>query len=304
MRNKFDKFLLTLLWLTVATLATCFWFNIRFGFNIFSKSNWEYLAYMQASQHAVNPLFYISLILSVFLSIFGLYLLLRPRYRKIKIPATTQKTKTEKDTNTAPQTPQPSANYFAPVPERPKRLNTQPILPVPTNQSNSHSVVSTAPITAPVSNTQNTFVAPVAPVAPESKWNKQEITNIFESAGYVIKPTPKINGLQTILFAIGANETIWIGATDCDPGTLSSRIDTVQQIFSDTLEDIDITINAFVLNTVPTTPTTNILTFDNIETLSEYIKAHPNPKPTAEDQEDFDAFSSYISTVIEYLGRI
>ncbi len=301
MKNKFDKFLLIFLWLTIATLATCFWFNIKFGFNIFSKANWDYLAYMQASQQSVTPLFYISLIISVFLSIFGLYLLLRPRRRIIKISTKTQHNQDTNISITSHQQASTGTNYFAPVPERPKRLNQQQILPVPTNQPIQRSATHTIPTTAPVSTAQNTILRPTI---SESKWDKQEITNIFKSAGYVIKHTPKIEGLQTILFAIGTNETIWIGATDCDTATLSHRIDTIQQIFSDTLEDIEIGINAFILNQSPITPTTNILTFDNINALDKYIKAHPNPQPTTAEQENFDAFSSYISTVIEYLGRI
>ncbi len=301
MKNKFDKFLLIFLWLIIATLATCFWFNIKFGFNIFSKENWDYLAYMQASQQSVTPLFYISLIVSVFLSIFGLYLLLRPRHRIIKISTKTQHNQDTNISITSHQQASTGTNYFAPVPERPKRLNQQQILPVPTNQPVQRSATHTIPTTAPVPTAQNAFINPTA---PEIKWNKQEITHIFESAGYVIKVPPKINGLQTILFAIGTNETIWIGATDCDTATLSDRIATIQQIFSDTLEDIEIDINAFIMNKTPIAPTANILVFDNTHTLDEYIKAHPNPQLTTEEQENFDAFSSYISTVIEYLGRI
>ena len=298
MRNKFDKFLLTLLWLSIALLGTCFWFNIKFGFNIFSKANWNYLAYMQASQQPINTTFYISLAVCIFISIFGLYLLLRPRYRKIKLAKSTT-------TNTSPTTNEQLTNpySYAPVQERPKRLNVQHI-PLPTTLTQSGAQPD-APVALPVPQTTPTAPAPTsAPVASESKWNKAEITAIFESAKYIIKNTPKISGLQTILFAIGTDETVWIGAADCAPEQLSKRIDVVQQVFADTLEDIEIKINGFVLNSTLPESTSGILVFDNTEHLREYVNKHPNTPPSADEEENFEAFSSYITTVIEYLGRI
>ena len=86
MRDKLDNFLLATLWIFASTLGVCFWFNIRFGFNIFSSAHWHHLAYMQASQNPVSPTFYISIVISVIVVICGLYLLIRPRFRKFKIP--------------------------------------------------------------------------------------------------------------------------------------------------------------------------------------------------------------------------
>lgn len=307
MKNKFDKILLTFLWLIIALLGTCFWFNTRFGFNIFSKANWDYLAYMQASQQPISPIFYTSLIASVFVLILGLYILHRPRYRKIKLHTsapTITRTTTESPTKNHPapipaKQEQPTTQHPSPMTgfstlERPKRLNTGLTLPVPTEQS-------VAPITAPVITTGSAMIS--APTET-SKWDKTEITNIFKDAGYEPKETPKIKGLQTILFAIGSNETIWIGATDCQPNELSKRIETIQQVFSDTLEDIEITINGFILNSTPPQPTSDILVFDNTETLRDYINAHRNTPLPPDEMENFEAFSSYISTVIEYLGRL
>ncbi|MDO4423576.1 MAG: hypothetical protein Q4C08_02135, partial [Pseudomonadota bacterium] len=76
MNNKLDKILLATLWLTASTLVTCFWFNIRFGFNIFSGAHWRHLAYMQATQTPVSGAFYISIIASVVITMFGLYMLI------------------------------------------------------------------------------------------------------------------------------------------------------------------------------------------------------------------------------------
>ena len=80
MRNKFDNILLGTLWLLLSTLGACFWFNTQFGFNILSGTHWRHLAYMQVTQTQIKPLFYISMIIAVFCIVFGLYLLIRPRF--------------------------------------------------------------------------------------------------------------------------------------------------------------------------------------------------------------------------------
>lgn len=294
MKNKFDNFLLSVLWLTIALLGTSLWFNIKFGFNIFSKDNWNHLAYMQAAQQPINKIFYLSLIVSVFITIFGLYLLIRPRYRKIKLHTPAQPHPT-------PTINTPAHNMtMTPPLERPKRPNTGLSLPTPTIPSNNGAPIYQA---APVPTSTN-MSHPITSNSPTSNWNKSEISKIFEDANYTTKPTPRIQGLPTLLFAIGSDETVWIGAGDCQPTDLSKRIEIIQQVFSDTLDDVDITVNGFILNKNVPQITADILVFDSTESLRNYISTHPNIPPTAEEADTFEAFSSYISTVIEYLGRI
>ena len=294
MKNKFDNILLSTLWLTIALLGTSLWFNIMFGFNIFSKANWNHLAYMQAAQQPINNVFYLSLTVSVFITIFGLYLLIRPRYRKIKLHTPSQP-------QASPTITKPVSNEtWAIALERPKRLNTGLSLPTPAVPSDNDAPVYRA---APVPSSTN-LTAPVAPNTPASNWDKSEISKIFEDAKYTIKPTPKIQGLPTLLFAIGSDETVWIGAGDCQPADLSKRIEAIQQVFYDTLDDVDITVNGFILNKTAPHATPDILVFDSTESLRNYINAHPNTPPDPEKADTFEAFSSYISTVIEYLGQI
>ncbi len=295
MRDKLDNILLSILWLVASALAACFWFNIRFGFNIFSSQHWHHLAYMQAVQNPVAPSFYISMVVAVIIIILGLYLLIRPRFRKFKLPMRHTTTTTYSSTSQTPQ-PTPPVQHAdiapspiespisAPTLSRPPRLN---IAVTPT----LHSV----PTPAPQPTTQS---------QPNGDW--PEIREIFESAGYTIKQNPRIGALQTTLFAIGTNETLWVGAVGIPTTALQSAIDTLNQIFSDTLDDIYIHVNGFVISapdaTTPGAP--EILTFDTPNALRQYMNEHRNPPLGENDNGNFDAFSAYISTVIDYVGKI
>lgn len=293
MRNKLDNFLLGLLWILVSTLGLCFWFNIQFGFNLLSASHWQHLSYMQATRAPITPSFYISLVIGVFFIIFGLYLLIRPKFRKIPLPSAapeqqpiTQPAKTEKNTT----------DEFAM--SRPKRLmggeyNAAPV------QNRTYS----APLTAPVA-TPNGTQSPV-PQQPVRSAEYPELKEIFESVGYTIKKAPRILGYQTALLAIGSSETVWIGAVGIKTSTLQSIIDSINQVFLDTLEDITITTHGFVIAPSDTdTSSPNILKFATVKDLHNYMQQHPNPPVDSDMAENFAAFSEYISTVMDYIGHL
>jgi hypothetical protein len=81
-------------------------------------------------------------------------------------------------------------------------------------------------------------------------------------------------------------------------------IDVIKKVFSETLDDIEINIKPFIINATGTSPDTNIMTFTNIDDVRTYISEHPNPELTGEDKDTFDAFSSFINTVMQYLGTL
>ena len=283
MRDKLDNFLLATLWIFASTLGVCFWFNIRFGFNIFSSAHWHHLAYMQASQNPVSPAFYISMVISVIVVICGLYLLIRPRFRKFKIPVR----------ETYKPSPNIQSQHIAPQPA-PIQTPTVAQTPAPT------------PDPTPVSTAPTITRAPLPQQTIQTPSMASELREIFHDAGYTVKNNPRIGTTQTELFAIGTNEVLWIGAVGVPTTDLQRAIDTVSQIFSDTLDDIIININGFVISApdanAPGAP--NILTFDKIDTLRQYMSEHKNPPLDEDDNGNFDAFSAYISTVIDYLGKI
>lgn len=299
MRDKLDNFLLATLWIFASTLGVCFWFNIRFGFNIFSSAHWHHLAYMQASQNPVSPAFYISMVISVIVVICGLYMMIRPRFRKFKIPVR----KTHKPS------PNIQSQHIAPQPA-PIQTPTVAQTPAPTSEP-APAPVSTAPtLTRPprlnIAVTPQLHSAPLPQQTIQTPSMASELREIFHGAGYTVKNNPRIGTTQTELFAIGTNEVLWIGAVGIPTTDLQRAIDTVNQIFSDTLDDIIINVNGFIISApdanAPGAP--DILTFDKIDTLRQYMSEHKNPPLDEDDNGNFDAFSAYISTVIDYLGKI
>ena len=303
MRNKFNNFLLGALWFTISTLGTCFWFNTHYGFNIFSDAHWKHLAYMQATQNPVKSSFYLSMIIAVVIVIGGMYLLLRPRLRKITLPIRDTSTPTPPTVTTPPSPEKPKNNISEDGLQRPARLNmgTHTMAPAPIIPTQSAPLPT--PTTAPVQQPQPQIQ--LTPPSTDDLYAPQ-MQEIFESAGYKTLPAPRISGLQTSVLALGAHETLWIGATDVQTSTLATTTDVMAQVFKDTLEDIEIHINMFVLNAsdAKSPLDANVLTFANLDELRQYMIAHPNPPIPPDEAENFDAFNSYISTVIDYLGTL
>lgn len=300
MKYRIDNMLLGLLWLLVITLVACFWFNTMFGFNLFIGAHWQYLAYLQAAQTPIKPSFYISLIIISAVMICGLYLIMRPRFRKIRLPI--MRINTRKKVMSIPDVP---ATQPAPVhtstpavmntPARPPRLNAATLGGMPTMAGNSATQQPNAARTA----------TPPAPSGP-SDIEIAQITEIFKSAGYTTKNPPRINGNRMSLLAIGTNETLWLGAHGIATTDMRHAIDKLNDVFSDTLDDIYINVNGFVIGApdAATAEFDDILMFNDVDGLREYITAHPNAPLPDDDNGNFDAYSEYIDTVINYIGKI
>jgi len=312
MKRQIDYFLLGILWLLAVTLGASFLFNIRFGFDIFALQHWGYLGQLQASNTPINTWFYIYLVLIAFILIFGLYLIARPRTRNIRLndavygaPGNTQST-----LNMVANVPAP-----APHPDSPA---AEPILansPIPAPQSPQPPAADNRPprLILPTSaTTSRPPVTPVAPPAPAHNPRPQafnpvpddefpDIENIFKAAGYTIKKPPKVGPVRPALFAIGGEETLWVGAVGISTSMLAESVAKMQKTFKDTLEDVPIKINAFVINPAATS-TGDIMAFGSADALREYMAAHPADENA--DQENFEAYSEYIDTVSEYFNKI
>lgn len=303
MKRRIDNMLLGLLWLLAMTLGACFWFNTMFGFNILSSAHWQYLAYIQAIQTPVKPLFYISFVVIVFMMIVGLYLIMRPRLRKIRLPimrVSKNHDNAPQQQNTTPQHQQisstaitPSAAPTAPVQNgpsadmRPARLNTISFATQPTQMSAPNGAQPDAPVAVAVTNT--------------------DIQQVFIGAGYTVKNPVRIGGIKTPLLAIGTNETLWLGANGARVSDMRAAIDKMTSVFVDTLEDITINVTGFVLDARDdaTSEHNDILVFHSIDELRQYVATRQNTPPTTtDDTENFNAYSEYIDTVINYIGKI
>lgn len=289
MNKKFDSILPCALWVLAMGLATLFWFNVRYGFNLFSTAHWQYLAYLQAAQIPVRGGFYTSIILCIIIILIGLYMLVRPRLRKIKFDKQrTKKTnleqiKTDIPAQNAPTT-KPTTQQAPIAPARPPRLNMSGAIQMPKQ--------TPQPVAMPV------------PPTPQPTQDPR-IGEIFTNAGYLVKKNAKISGVQTALIAIGLNENMYVGAIDIPTTDMRRLIDRLQQVFSDTLDDIYINVNGFVINApdVATSEFQDILMFPSVDALGEYIAQNPNGEISAADQDDFNAYSEYIDTVINFIGQ-
>ncbi|MEE1111287.1 MAG: hypothetical protein UIH99_03680 [Alphaproteobacteria bacterium] len=289
--DKLDKILLATLWLLASVLMTCFWFNTQFGFNLFSGSHWRYLSYMQASQTPIKTSFYISIIISIAIIMIGLYMLIHPRSEKKRI-ASAQQTQpspsVQTNTTTQPVTDDNAA--------RPKRLlKTQATSPATTPAAEKAPLTNI--YTQPTPHTQT-----ATPTTVSQSMNMPEISEIMEDAGYTLKKSPIIKGTKIPVMAIGSNETVYIGSAGIAPQKLKEALDALQQVFSDTLEDIEINTYGFIIQPTEPDSSNSILTFNDIEEFRKYISEHKNEPVT--DPENFEAFSTYISTVIDYIGKI
>ena len=119
------------------------------------------------------------------------------------------------------------------------------------------------------------------------------------------KGSPRIKNIQTSVIAIGNEEVLWIGATGIKTSDMKTAVETLHGVFVDTLEDIEIDINAFIIGApdAADNPDPSILQFATVDDLRDYIMAHPNT-PSDDEPENFDAYSAYIGTVIDYIGKI
>ncbi len=308
MMNKINNILIGLLWLLAVTLGSTFWFNTMFGFNIFSIQHWQHLAYVQATGQTVKPTFYISVVIAVLLAMFGLYKLLQPRFRKTVLQLSDNPMPEHQ--GTSPQMPaiQQTQQY-----ENTASASTTSQMSTTDNNSPDTGITSTAdrPPRLNIPTITRTETVPRVPLAaaqithknPETEY--ADIRNIFESAGYVFKGMPKIKNVQIATVAIGTGEILWIGAVDVKNSDMQRAVQTLSGVFTDTLEDIEIHIRAFVIAAPDAANApSDILQFASVEDLRNYINDVPNTPPDADEADNFDAYSGYIGTVMDYIGKI
>ena len=303
MRKQIEHFLLSFLLGTTVLLGLTFWLNTYFGFNIFSSIHWQELASMQASGQPIDKDFYISMGVAVVMFIVGLHIIYGPRFRKISktentvfhqpdiisnekksniTAVTTTVAKTEQPTN---QQPIPTP---APIPEQGINLTRPPKLNLPKN---------IAQIAA------NQFAQQQPQIIQSDKYN-DDLSKIFSDNFYMVKKNSAITGFTPNLFAIGYNEVVWIGGVDCDIKKLQNAVNKLDSTFKETLEDIPITINSFIIDTNHTyNSDERIHIFHTLDELKEYLKQNPTQPVPDNDREDFNAFSDYIDTVLTLLYK-
>lgn len=297
MRNKFEHILLSVLFGIAVLLGLTFWLNIVYGFNLFSAEHWDELARLQVEHIPVNNGFYISIAVAILVLIFGLLFL----YISVIVHKHQKKTVKE------------SADF----------LTTAPILPKQENKEEKEEKIAVEPprmalnlSQPPKLNLPSNMASVLQQRQEDIKQKQQEspsrydslLAQIFQSKGYVIKPNPVISRFTPNLFAIAPNEIVWIGAVDTDTNTLQNAINRLESIFTETLEDIKININAFIIDTKNTQTTSDsIFIFKSVDELKTFVSELPpawsNDMSDA-DQDNFDAYSEYIDTIIQYVKNM
>lgn len=312
MNKQIDRILICVLWLLAATLGTCFWLNTTFGFNIFSAQHWQYLAYLQAAQTPVRPAFYISLTCAVLIALGVLYILIRPRgiwRRHTKIHRARMMTITTPDTQQQPVTTDtandaPPAPQNAPAQPVTTKLQRPPRIGIAPNMAHAMSgQTQSATLTQPTVN-QAIFTPPQSSTTNANNINFDDLRDIFESTGYTVKHSPQIGNFKPALFAIGTNEQLWLGGVGIAETALATAMDRLATIFSDTLDDIQINIFGFIIAPSGPVSNTDIQTFSDTAELRTYMESNRNTPPSdASERENFDAYSEYIDTVINYMDK-
>ncbi len=293
MKNKLEHILLSALLGLSVLLGLSFWLNTIFSFNLFCPAHWEEFAKLQASHTPITTGFYVSFAVAIFLFAIGIYLIYRPTTHHVV-------TQTQKDdivrapviTNIHQEQTEKEQIVVQTLPvSRPPRLNLPNNMAQIVAQNNQHKEPS------PTKNQQD---------KPSENPYNPIVSEIFASAGYIIKPNPTISDFVPNLFAIGANEIVWIGGIDCDVEKIMNAVEKLQSVFQSTLEDIPINVNAFVLDTINRYDSENssMLIFKSIDELKEFVSEHPADKIADEEQESFDSYSEYIDTIIQYIKNL
>ena len=303
LHERLNFLLLGTLWILAIVLILNFWLNTAYRFNMFSGAHWAFISNIQAQNMPISNGFYIAFIIAITMAILGLYLLFRPKFRKIKLP-TPQKTVVQQVQNTQQNVTQPEPAI------QPVQPESQPTPQPSTTQISSNPIIARPPrlhiqmpqktVNRPVTATSNTQPT-IKKTEPVARYT-DEIREIFETNKFMVLTPKSVNHIPLSLIAIGANETLWIGANDISHEQMSDIMLALKNIFSETLEDIEIDLNAFIINPTDTDFVEAILDVKDIQELKSAIQNIPN-EPESDEDNSMDAFAGYIETVLTYLGN-
>lgn len=294
MRNKFEYLLLSLLLGTSILLGLSFWLNTNYGFNLFYHEHWNELSNLQVSGTPINNGFYVSFIIAVLIFVIGVYIVYHPTNNKKTNNANidiTRKDDVSTHTTNITKTEQKNDSPV-PIPNTP--IARPPRLNLPTNMA---QIV--------VQQQQTKQEQQTIPQKTQQNPYNSAISQIFSDNGYVVKTNPKISGFVPNLFAIGPNEVLWIGGVDVKTEDMQRAIEKLQSVFTETLEDIQINIAPFILDTMNQIQSNDsILIFKTIDDLKTFITENPAETISDEERDNFDSYSEYIDTVIQYIKNM
>lgn len=296
MKNKFEHILLSILLGLSVLLGLSFWLNTVFGFNMFNMEHWEELSRLQAEQIPISNGFYVSISVAIFIFVFGLCFIYVPAIKRAY-----------KKTSIESLPPPPEPILIAPkeekavAPKEPPKiilpLSRPPRLNIPSNSANLARQKYEAP----------RFEQPKPQIDSHEKYDSI-LSEIFTKNGYVVKKNLIMSNFTSNLLAIAPEEILWIGSVDSDISKLQSAVERLQSVFRETLEDIRINVNAFMLDTTgQNVATDSVLVFKSVDDLKKFISELPpvqSKDMTNTEQENFYAYSEYIDTILQYMKNI
>lgn len=143
-----------------------------------------------------------------------------------------------------------------------------------------------------------------APVDELTYTKISEIYDAFTSNGYIIQDLIRIDGKYPAVIALGSEEKLYIGTYNVNVEILRNVKKRFELCFADTLEGVNIDTKILCVSEDYIPSNTGILSFWSTDTMRDYLKQHKNKKPkTKSEWDDFDAYSEYIGTAIEYLFK-
>lgn len=302
--DRLNFLLLGTLWTLAIVLILYFWLNTAYSFDMFSNAHWQLVSTLQAEHQHIASGFYIAFIAAIIMDIIGLYLLFRPRFRKINFNTQSAQRPLpphiDKIEPVSEQTPAPKTTTETEPEKTPDSESVKASDPLMVRPPRLHIQMPTAK-TRPVTATQNT--QPIAKRSTPAARYTDEIRAIFEKYKFrVLTPKPVAN-VSLSLIALGANETLWIGANDISHEKMADVMLAFKTVFTETLEDIEIDINAFIINPTDNDHVEAILDFNSIQELNDAIQNIPNEPESGDEEGNMDAFAGYIETVLTYLGN-
>lgn len=297
MTKNIEKIFLGVLWLMTVALAITFWMNTRYGFNIFSSAHWTYLSTLQANRAQIKPDFYISLLVALVIGTVGLYLIIHPHVRKLKIfgffgkrAATPVNKSTEKKSS------QPNIFGLS----RPRSPLSGTMKKTPTYKP------ATATTTTPTTTPSATTPTPQPNLVQDEK--NLEIKKLFEEAGYETIPAKKIENIISPVFAFSYDMTLIIASANTSPSETMRAIGTLMTFCEDSLGEnfSELMLRGYIVSpTGEANPNPElILTFDNTDALRTFLTEHKNEKPKDFDKDLHEAFSLFLKTMINYMGKM
>lgn len=156
----------------------------------------------------------------------------------------------------------------------------------------------------PNENAQSIELVEKAPVNEATYTKISAIYDAFTDSNYTVCDLIRIDGKYPAVVAIGTGEKLYVATLVNDDEILQNTLKRFKLCFADTLEGIDIDARILSVAGVNTGFGGDIIKFTTVDGLRKYLANHKNIRPTTKrDQEDFDAYSEYINTAVNYLFK-